>query len=186
MNTETPAGKPLALALDTKYPYDGAIRIALSLAAEEQFDLTLRIPAWCENATVAVNGSAEAVERGYLTLSREWRDGDVVELSLSMPITRVLPPKGAANEDLFAAYRRGPIVLAADKRVTDPDAVLDVACDKNGYVAETFAHCPEIPEHKLCREVALSSGEKIRLIDYASAGKTWTEESRMGAWLRRK
>ena len=77
-------------------------------------------------------------------------------------------------------------MLAADKRVTDPSTVLEIKCDEDGCVAETFAYCPEIPEHKLCREVELSSGERIRLIDYASAGKTWTEESRMGAWLRRR
>ena len=186
MNTETPTGKDLALAIDTAYPYDGAVGITLSLAAAERFDLTVRVPAWCKGATVAVNGVSEAAESGYLTLSREWCDGDVVALSFPMPITRILPPAGAANEDLFAAYRRGPIVLAADKRVTDPSAVLEIKCDEDGCVAETFAYCPEIPEHKLCREVELSSGERIRLIDYASAGKTWTEESRMGAWLRRK
>ncbi len=186
MKTETPTGKDLALAIDTAYPYDGAVGITLSLAAAERFDLTVRVPAWCKGATVAVNGVSEAAESGYLTLSREWCDGDVVALSFPMPITRILPPAGAANEDLFAAYRRGPIVLAADKRVTDPSAVLEIKCDEDGCVAETFAYCPEIPEHKLCREVELSSGERIRLIDYASAGKTWTEESRMGAWLRRR
>ena len=78
------------------------------------------------------------------------------------------------------------IVLAADKRVTDPDAVLDIACDKNGNVADAFAYCDEIPEHKLCREVSLTDGSTVRLIDYASAGKTWQEDSRMAAWLRRK
>ena len=139
MNTETPTGKDLALAIDTAYPYDGAVGITLSLAAAERFDLTVRVPAWCKGATVAVNGVSEAAESGYLTLSREWCDGDVVALSFPMPITRILPPAGAANEDLFAAYRRGPIVLAADKRVTDPSAVLEIKCDEDGCVAETFA-----------------------------------------------
>ena len=105
---------------------------------------------------------------------------------MQMPITRILPQDDALNADLFAGYMRGPLVLAADKRVTDPDAVLDVRCDSDGTVEGEQACCHEIPEAKICMKVELENGESIRLIDYASAGKTWTEESRCAAWLRRK
>lgn len=186
IKTSTPTGGELAIAMDTAYPYDGRVNIALELSAPESFDLTLRIPAWCDGASVTVGGETVSLNSGYATFTREWRNGDVIELVLPMVIKRVLPPHGAANEDIFAAYRRGPIVLAADKRVVDPDAVLDVKCDENGVVEETFAYCPEVPEHKICRQVELTDGSKIRLVDYASAGKTWTEESRTAAWLRRR
>lgn len=186
MTAKTPAGNEIKLTLVTDYPYDGNVRISISLSAPEQMALTFRIPAWCKNASIAVNGAREAADCGYVSIAREWQDGDTVELELPMPITRVLPPENAVNQDIFAAYRRGPIVLAADKRITNPDAVLDILCDNNGIVAERFAYCPEIPEHKICREVNLPDGSTVRLIDYASAGKTWTDDSRMAAWLRRK
>ncbi len=186
MTTETPKGGELVLHMNTAYPYDGSIEITLSMKETEAFGLTLRIPAWCQNATVTVDGKTECVKSGYLTLTRTWKDGDTVDLNLPTVIRRILPPAGAVNRELFAGYQRGPIVLAADKRITDPDAVLDIRCDENGMVSEQFAHCPEIPDHKLCREVELTNGETVRLIDYASAGKTWTEESRMAAWLRRR
>ena len=119
-------------------------------------------------------------------MEREWKDGDTLSLSLAMPIRRVLPPTGAENADQFADYQRGPVVLAADKRITDPAAVWKVKVAEDGSVGETFAPCPEIPEHKLCRSVELENGDTIRLIDYASAGKPWTEEARIAAWLRLK
>ena len=39
---------------------------------------------------------------------------------------------------------------------------------------------------KLCLEFKDANGKPVRLIDYASAGKTWSEESRCAAWLRKK
>lgn len=184
--TRTPSGNDVTLTVTTEYPYDGKISISVGLVFSESFALILRIPSWCKGAVVTVNGEKTEVECGYATFARKWSDGDTVELMLPTVIRRVLPPSGAANEDIFAAYCRGPVVLAADKRITDPDAVLDVKCDADGTVQESFAYCTEIPEHKICREVALADGTRVRLIDYASAGKTWTEESRMAAWLRRK
>ena len=184
--TQTPNGNPLKVMMETKYPYDGKIRISLELAAPETFTLSFRIPAWCRGASLTVDEKAESVACGYATVEREWKSGATVELDLPMAIERVLPPVGAVNEDLFAAYRRGPIVLAADKRLTDPDAVLEIQCDQNGEVAGEIALCPEIPEHQLCLSVPLSNGEKVRLIDYASAGKPWTDDARIAAWLRRK
>ena len=186
MNTTTPKGTEIKLTMVTDYPYDGKIDISIELSAPETFQLSLRIPSWCRGARLRVDGITKSVSCGYATIEREWKTGDTVALDIPMVIERVLPPTGAVNEDLFAAYRRGPIVLAADKRVTDPDAVLDVKCNENGIVSEEFSYCTEIPEHKICREVSLTNGEKIRLIDYASAGKTWEENSRTAAWLRRK
>jgi hypothetical protein len=99
----------------------------------------------------------------------------------------VLPPADAVNAELVAAYTYGPLVMAADKRITDPDAVLDIAVDEKGYAAtKVLDYCPEIRDAQLCLEVALTDGSKVRLIDYASAGKTWSEESRVGAWLYRR
>ncbi len=186
VDTLTPNGNSLKINFDTKYPYDGKISILFELDKNECFSVAFRIPAWCDGAAVTAGGIEHTYDSGYAVLAREWKNGDIVEINLPMPVKRVLPPMGADNADAFAGYMRGPIVLAADKRVTNPDAVLDIKCDENGIIDSAFAYCTEIPEHKICCEVELSSGEKVRLIDYASAGKTWTDESRMGAWLRRK
>ncbi len=184
--TQTPSGQELTVTVDTEYPYDGRIDIAINIPNKEQFTLDLRIPSWCDKGIVTVNGESESAKAGYFEIDREWNDGDVITVELPMPVDRILPPEGADNADIFAGYRRGPVVLAADRRITDPDAVLDVACDEKAIAAADICVCTEIPESKLCVEVTLADGEKVRLIDYASAGKTWKADSKCAAWLRRK
>ncbi len=170
----------IKLCVDTDYPYDGKITIELETAAKA-FDITLRVPQWCDGASITVNGQSQPCHKGYVTLSRQWTDKDVIVLNLPMAVKRVLPPKEAVNCDIFAGYTYGPLVLAADKRITDPDAILDVV-----EGTQKAVYCPEIREAELCLEVTLANGEKARLIDYASAGKTWSEESRCAAWLKRR
>ncbi|MBQ8249343.1 MAG: glycoside hydrolase family 127 protein [Clostridia bacterium] len=186
IKTQTPTGAPLSVTMETEYPYDGKVSFTFETDVEEEFEIKFRIPAWCEKAAITENGKTVSVSSGYASIFRKWNKGDTVVLELPMPVKQILPPKGAVNEDIFAAYMRGPIVLAADKRITDPDDVLDILCDDMGNVAYTISNCPEIPESKLCLEVSLADGRKVRLIDYASAGKTWTDESRTAAWLYRK
>ncbi|MBO7207408.1 MAG: glycoside hydrolase family 127 protein, partial [Kiritimatiellae bacterium] len=134
---------------------------------------------------VCAQGETRKFSAGYAILDREWRDGDEITVDLHMGVKRILPPEGAVNGDAFAAYQYGPLVLAADKRIADPDGVIDVVCDGEGMVDFRRGDCPEIKDAHICLELPTSEG-KVRLIDYASAGKTWTDESRCAAWLYRK
>ncbi len=182
IETSAPSGKPIKLTIDTRYPYEGKIDLTVETETDEEFSVSFRIPEWCENASVASAGKEYKCEAGYFALTKNWAKDGKATLTLPMKVKRVLPPKDAVNSDIFAAYTYGPLVLAADKRITDPDAVLDVICDGS----EKEVYCPEIREAEICLKVALASGQKVRLIDYASAGKTWSEDSRCAAWLRRK
>lgn len=186
METLTPGGQALRITMDTDYPYNGQVKLTLAMADAERFAISFRIPAWCRDATVTVDGKTEHVAAGYADLERKWSNGTEILLDLPMQLRRVLPPAGAVNEDVFAAYQYGPLVMAADKRITDPDAVLDICCDEQGIVAAKAVYCPEIRDVHLCLEVPLCNGGTVRLVDYASAGKTWSEDSRMAAWLYRK
>ena len=185
MRTTTPTGKDVSLCLDTAYPYDGKVTLTVGLAEAEQFALKLRVPAWCESATLTVDGKTEAVDSGYAVIDRRWNDGDVVVLDMPMEVKRVLPPKGAVNEDKFAAYTYGPIVLAADKRIADPTKPVAIKCDERGYARSEKVLCPEIIDSKICLAVELEGGDTVRLINYSSAGKTWGEDSMCAAWLYR-
>ena len=187
MNTNTPAGQPLTITQSTAYPIDGKIKITLSLENSEEFELSLRIPAWCKNATIMVGGKATDATAGYYKINRAWTNGDTVELDLPMEVQRIMPPEGADNQDIFAAYRRGPLVLAADSRIIDPCSVIDIECDENGEAEHKLLDfCTEIRDARICVELKKRDGELVRLVDYSSAGKTWTNESKCAAWLYRK
>ncbi len=180
------ADSNLKINMDTNYPYNGNVKITLELTKNAEFNISLRIPTWCDEATVSYKGKTEKFKAGYAEICALWENSDEIILDMPMAVKRVLPPENAVNNDIFAAYTYGPLVLAADARICDPDSVLDIACDEFGFVEATEVYCPEIKDAHICFEVPLKSGGKARLIDYASAGKTWSLESKTAAWIRRK
>jgi len=103
----------LRLRQDTAFPREPLTRLRLSLARPAAFALNLRVPAWiAQGAGVRVNGEAVDVfasPGSYLSLHRDWRDGDRVELDLPMQLhSEALP-----GDDGLHAAMYGPLVLAA-------------------------------------------------------------------------
>ncbi len=183
MKMKTPKGNNLEIEIETEYPINGKVNLKVGLDKAEEFELVFRIPKWCEEAKLTVNGKEDTVLPGYAKLKRMWRNGDKVTLDMPMKVKKVLPPSGALNSDYFAAYRRGPLILAADARITDPYSVIDISCDEDGNVKGNLVSCPEIADAELCVELKTKDGEKVRLINYSSAGETWSMESACAAWL---
>jgi DUF1680 family protein len=101
---------------ETRYPWDGDVKLTLEPAKAMAFDLKLRVPSWCHRATVQVNGRpAEAKpDRGYLTLNRTWQPGDVVNLSLEMPVERVYADPHVQADVGRVAIQRGPMVYCLE------------------------------------------------------------------------
>lgn len=182
----SPQNSPVKFIVDTEYPYNGTVKIKLELEKSEAFDIAFRIPGWCDNATVSYNEKVESFAPGYATISALWNNSDEILIEMPMKVKRVLPSKDAINSDVFAAYTYGPLVLAADKRLTDPEQALNIVCDEAGFVNAKETTCTEIKEAHICFEVPLESGEKVKLIDYASAGKTCSDESRCSVWLKKQ
>jgi hypothetical protein len=80
-------GNTIRLDLDTDYPFDETVRIALQTPKPVRFPLTLRIPSWCEGATVTVNGrqlNAQMKPNSFVILERQWNDGDLILLRMPM------------------------------------------------------------------------------------------------------
>ena len=73
----------------TLYPFDGKIQLMIHSGKEVIFPLYLRIPGWCNGATVSINGSKQSIapEAGkYVHINRTWKEGDNVELNLPMKV----------------------------------------------------------------------------------------------------
>jgi DUF1680 family protein len=102
----------------TKYPWEGDVQITVEPEQELAFDLKLRIPGWCRAAPVVrVNGamlSAAKVEKGYMSLARTWKAGDVVRLTLPMPVERVYADPHVKADVGRVALQRGPVVYCLE------------------------------------------------------------------------
>jgi DUF1680 family protein len=104
----------LVLRQLTRFPAEEKTRLELRLDAPRRLSLRLRRPSWAgDGFAVSVNGqpqTATAAPGGYVSLEREWRSGDVVELALPMRLRAEPMPDDAS----VVAFLKGPIVLAAD------------------------------------------------------------------------
>ncbi|NJP41550.1 hypothetical protein HCH52_10895 [Oscillospiraceae bacterium HV4-5-C5C] len=165
------------LAVQTDYPLSGFIRIVMLAVPPQPLTLALRIPEWSRENQLLLNNQAQAVKPGsFARLQRVWQAGDTLTLQLDMRIQ-------ARQQNGYLAFRRGPVQLAADARIQDPDQPVSVELDGQGYVMNSTL-IDDIPfPHGLGVDMAQTDGSRLRLIDYASAGKTWQADSRTAAWL---
>jgi hypothetical protein len=80
-------GTTVKIVQDTDYPFSDVVHMELSMGTSVKFPLYLRIPRWCEHATVRINGKPVAVDAhpsSYVILDRTWKNGDKVALHLPM------------------------------------------------------------------------------------------------------
>lgn len=123
------AAGPVELQMETRYPWDGAVRLAVAPAKTGQFALRVRVPGWArgevtpgdlykfldappEPATLRVNGVPVelTLDKGYAVIDREWSSGDTVQLDLPMPVRRVVADARVAADRGRIALCRGPLV----------------------------------------------------------------------------
>ena len=116
--TQEIAGTQVGLREVSNYPWSGDIAIHVDPAKPTAFDVKLRIPGWCEGASVTVNGKAvslDAVANGYLTINRTWQAGDVIALTLPMPPVRLYAHPGVIMDAGRIALKRGPLVYCVEE-----------------------------------------------------------------------
>jgi hypothetical protein len=113
------SGVSLRLAISGGFPRAGELKISVSPSKPARFAIRLRIPAWSENSSARVGADSYPAKAGsYLEIVREWKTGDLIELSLDMRV-RVIDAFDASRR---MAVMRGPVVLAQDSRLGAVDA----------------------------------------------------------------
>jgi DUF1680 family protein len=110
-------GQKVSLIQQTRYPWDGEIGIELQLTESQSFDLALRIPEWCGDFDLRINGATMAAEpvNGYVHLRRKWASGDQVRLTLAMPVERVISHPDIRQDAGNVALQRGPVIYCLEE-----------------------------------------------------------------------
>lgn len=109
----------VVLTQTTDYPWDGTVRVSLDKLPRKAgaFSMFFRIPEWCEKATLTVNGQpvqVDAKANAYAELNRTWKKGDVVELTMDMPV-RLLEAHPLAEEIRNqVVVKRGPLIYCLE------------------------------------------------------------------------
>jgi hypothetical protein len=131
--TASLGGRKVEIDQQTQYPWDGDVRLRVRPSSTGVFSLRLRIPGWAReqpvpgdlyrdlapdaaSPVIRVNGSVVKwdAERGYAVLTREWRAGDEVQLSLPMRVRRVVAHPAVKANTGRVAIERGPLVYASE------------------------------------------------------------------------
>ena len=99
-------GVEVTVDQESDYPFDGAVRLTLHTESAVAFPLYLRVPGWCAEPVVSINGQDCELtgQGGYIRVERTWSDGDCLELDLPMQIALTRWPRnGSLSVD------RGPL-----------------------------------------------------------------------------
>ena len=114
--------KNLEVEQTTDYPWDGKVTLTVKKAKNLQ-TIQLHKPNWCDKYTVKVNG-----ENADLSITRKWKKGDVIELSLDMRPRLVEANPLVEEAKNQVAVMRGPIVYCLEGQDIQGDCrISDVA-----------------------------------------------------------
>lgn len=126
-------GHSVTLTQESSYPWDGDIKFLVDPAQPVEFTMSLRIPNWCHDVQIKING--ESVEtkdlvNGYCKLTRLWQPGDTIELT--MPIEARLVRSHPLVRDNIGkvALMRGPLVYCLEE-VDNIDNLQDISISKD-------------------------------------------------------
>lgn len=118
-------GVPLTIQEDTRYPFEETIRFTLTPEHAVRFAFTVRIPGWCRQPGIAINGQplAEELTPGsFYSMEREWRPGDQVMLSLPFALALKRWPQGGVSLEYGPLTLSLPVAAPLEIDTTDDSA----------------------------------------------------------------
>ena len=125
LSTTLKNGKAIRIAEQTDYPWNGDIRFTVNQAPQVAFSMFFRIPGWCTDAKLTVNGkptSIKLIPGEYAELNAQWKAGDKIELNLAMPVTMVEANPLVEETRNQIAVKRGPVVYCIESAGIPKDA----------------------------------------------------------------
>ncbi|ACT01234.1 beta-L-arabinofuranosidase domain-containing protein [Paenibacillus sp. JDR-2] len=179
-------GVEATVKVASSYPFEEGVQLSVQLSEPAVFPLKLRIPAWCKEPAVIVNGEVQEldVQAGFATIERLWHSDDNVMVLLPMNVQVDRRGNDAVS------LSRGPLVYALPiaerwyKRYGSlPFADWEVFPDDNSAwnygllldganVDQAF----EIKKSPMTRQPFLAQNAPVRLIGKGRRIPEWKEE----------
>jgi len=154
-HTKLTLGKtPVFIEQKSNYPWDGQVSISVQPDKKSKFSIRLRLPGWATGETVPgdlyhfvnpssasitikINGNdfAYASEKGYAVITREWRKGDVISMSIPMEVSEVAAKETIKADAGRVALQRGPLVYCVEGADNDGQAWNFVVPENTKYTS---------------------------------------------------
>ncbi len=107
--TVGPHNQPIEIVQSTRYPFEEEIRLTIKSGAPVEFPLSLRIPGWCREPRLTLNGKsmdARPDAHGFVTVERTFQSGDQIALTFPMRLALSRWPQNGIG------LERGPLVYS--------------------------------------------------------------------------
>jgi DUF1680 family protein len=113
--------KGVTFTMTSRLPQIKTVTIGITTNKATSIPVHIRVPAWAAGTVeLKVNGALQKIERGddgYLVVTRKWKSGDNIELTLPLDIHAMSMPDNPARQAFFY----GPVLLAGNLGPTEPD-----------------------------------------------------------------
>lgn len=185
------------LRIESEYPFEGRFSVT-ALAPRSDFELAVRMPGWCDDATLTIEGEAAPAEyeNGYMLVRRNWKDGDRIDVEWAME-----PKWQQAHPLAFdmlgrLALQVGPLVYCLESldagspaQLFTPDTDAEVSLERSGEfgmvaLVSGFRFAADDPGSLYTDAADEDAEESVEtLIPYFA----WANRgpSSMAVWLRR-
>ena len=137
--TKAVNGKLVSVSMESGFPNNGNVKIAVNGAEGSGFRLALRIPGWTNGKyRLDVTGASEKEEKdGYIYLG-EFSESAAIDISFDMIPRLMAADSRVAEDNLKVAVTRGPIVYCMEE-VDNGDKLRQIRIDKNVSFTEEMS-----------------------------------------------
>jgi hypothetical protein len=144
---ETTKGK-ITITQKTNYPIDGEVSIHVYPEYAGERKIFIRVPGWAGNEAVpgdlyrftdsfdepvkiSINGKEIGfeIEKGYAVLDKKWQRSDSINITLPMPVRKVIANEKVAEDQNKFILQRGPVVYCAEDKDQEEKSVLHIFAD---------------------------------------------------------
>jgi DUF1680 family protein len=194
------SGGNVTVTQSSDYPWEGNVKLQVTVDKPQEFTLRLRVPSWCAKPEFKLNGEplTPVISKGFAQLHRTWSSGDTVDLTLPMEIQRLEANPNVLYDRGKVALQRGPLLYCLEE--ADQEAPLDrIALPADAPLRDHFeqalfggtmqiwgealARSPSDWKNHLYRPVSTSEGRTIHIkaVPYAIWGNRGL--GKMTVWI---
>jgi len=159
-------GVKVRVRQETSYPASGLVVLHVDPNRAVEFPLSLRIPHWCRQTILKVNGrSVPVAGPGFQQIKRKWKPGDRVEVRFDMPWRLA---RGTQSQAGRVAVMRGPQLYCLNPERNPGVDATHLALDASRFSA--MRRDDSIHPNGTACEIGLASGGHVTLTEFADPG----------------
>ncbi len=133
-----PGGREITIEQQTEYPLHGEVRLRVRCGVSAPLTVALRIPDWCSDYSVMLNGTIATgkMEDGYLLLERDWEGNAEIVLQMKMAPVWLRANRNVREDCGKAVISRGPVIYCIEEK-DNGELLQDIEADYRVPLTET-------------------------------------------------